>query len=46
MMNVVFALLAKRAFSDVIEGMHSRNFSLAPLVYSRPATSCIEMPIS
>jgi len=29
--NIIFALLAKRAFSDVTEGMNSKSFSLAPL---------------
>ena len=36
MMNVVFALLAKRAFSNILEGVNSRN-SLALLACSEPA---------
>ena len=35
MMNVVFALLAKGAFSDAIEGVNSKKFSLAPLKCSK-----------
>ena len=35
MMNVAFVLLAKGAFSDVIEGVNAKNFSLAPLACSR-----------
>ena len=27
MMNVVFVLLAKRAFSDIMEGVNSNDFS-------------------
>ena len=30
-MNVMFALLSKRAFSNVLEGVNLNNFSLAPL---------------
>ena len=36
MMNVMFALIAKRAFSDVPQGMSSKTFLLAPLACSRP----------
>ena len=39
MMNVVFALLAKGAFFDVIEGVNSKKFSFAPLVSSRSPPS-------
>ena len=39
MMNVVFALLAKGAFSDVIESVHSKKFSLALLACSRSPPS-------
>ena len=35
MINVMFLLLAKGAFSNVIEGVNSKNFSLAPLVCAR-----------
>ena len=31
MINVMFALLANRAFSKVMEGANSKHFSLAPL---------------
>ena len=34
MMNVMFVLLAKAALSNVIEGVISMNFSLAPLACS------------
>ena len=30
-MSIMFVLLAKRAFSDVLEGVHSKSFSLPPL---------------
>ena len=35
MMNVVFALLAKGDFSDIVEGVNPTNFSLAPFACSR-----------
>ena len=38
MTNVIVALLAERAFSDVKEGVDSKDFSLAPLACSNPAT--------
>ena len=38
-MNVVFALLAKGAFSDFIEGVNSKNVLLAPLAFSRSPPS-------
>ena len=34
-MNVVFILLAKGAFSDVVEGVSSKILSLAPLACSK-----------
>ena len=37
MMNVMFALLARRAFSDVLMGVNSKNFSFASLACSKPA---------
>jgi len=33
MMAVIFVLLAKRAFSDATEGVDSKNFSRASLVW-------------
>ena len=36
MINVVFILLAKGAFCDAIEGLHSKKFSFAPLGCSSP----------
>ena len=36
MMNVIFVLFARRAFSDVTEGVDSINFSLPLLAWSRP----------
>ena len=39
MMNVVFSLLAKGAYSDVIGGVNSKTFSLAPLAFSRSPPS-------
>ena len=42
-MNVMFALLAKRAFSDVLEGLSSKNFSFAPLSCSRPGNSAVNI---
>ena len=39
MVNVMFVLLAKGVFSDVIEDGNSENFLLAPLTCSRsPST--------
>ena len=35
MMNVVFALLAKGDFSDIVEDVNPINFSLAPFACSR-----------
>ena len=35
MINVVFVLLAKRAFSDDIKGVNSKDFSLAQLACSK-----------
>ena len=32
MINLMFAALAKRAFSSALEGVNSKNYSLAPLV--------------
>ena len=32
MMNVMFVVLANRAFSNVIEDVNSKNFSLALLI--------------
>ena len=39
MMNVAFALLAKGASPDVIEGVNSKNFALAQLACSRSPLS-------
>ena len=39
MMDVVFALLAKGTFFNVIEGVNSKNFLLAPLPCSRSPPS-------
>ena len=39
MMNVVFALLAKGAFSNVTEGVNSKQVLLAPLACSRSPPS-------
>ena len=36
MMNVMFALIAKRVFSDILEGVSSKDFSLALLACLRP----------
>ena len=36
MMNVISGLLAKGALSNFIEGVNSKNFSLAPLACSKP----------
>ena len=36
MMNIVFVLLSKGAFTDVKEGANSKKFSLAPFACSRP----------
>ena len=33
-MDLMFALIVQRAFSNVEEGLNSKNFSLAPLAYS------------
>ena len=35
MMNVMFLLLAKRTFPDVVEDVNSKNFSLAPIACSK-----------
>ena len=36
-MNLMFAVLAKRAYSNVPEGVRSKDFSPAPLTSSVPA---------
>ena len=36
MMNVMFVLLAKGVLSNVMEGVNSKNFSLARLACSKP----------
>ena len=41
MMSVMFALLAKMAFCDVIEGVNSTSFSFSHLVFLIAATSCM-----
>ena len=45
MMNVMFVLLAKRAFSDVIEDVYSENISLAPLSCSKSIAFCLNSAI-
>ena len=37
MINVVFVMLTKEAFSDVIQGVNSKHFLLAPLSCSTPS---------
>ena len=37
MMSILFTLLAKRAFSGVLEGMSSKSFLLALLACSKPS---------
>ena len=36
MMNIALVLLAKGALFDIVEGMNSNDFSLAPFTYSKP----------
>ena len=46
MMSVMFVLLAKRAFSDAIEGVNSIKFSFAPLVCSKPLPTALILPLT
>ena len=45
-MNIMFVLLAKRAFSDVTESVNSKNFLLAPLATSTPPALCMDNAIN
>ena len=45
-MNVMSALLAKRAFFDVLEGAKSKHFSIPLLTYLKPAFFCVNNPLS
>ena len=46
MIHIIFVLLAKRAFSNITEGVDSENFLLAPLAWSSPPTFCINKAIN
>ena len=46
MINIVFVLLAKRAFSDITEGVDSKNVSLILLVWSSPPSHCMNKSIN
>ena len=46
MNNIMSTLLAKRAFSDILEGMNSNNCLLAPLVCSKPPFFCVNNSLS
>ena len=43
MMSAICVLLAKRAFSDLVEDLDSKKFSLAPLASLIPTAFCIEI---
>ena len=46
MMNLMFVLLAKRAFPDIVEGVSSNHFWLAPFACSKSATFYINNAIN
>ena len=46
MMNVFFVIIAKRVISDVLGGLNSKCFSLAPLASSKLPFFCVNMHLS